>query len=121
MDAEPIIASLCRKVLSNHGYSLEVAKDGLQARCLIDSIYYDAYIVDVRTPLLEGINLCEYVRQKYPDRVSRIGIISGDVLSQETIDFMHDCGMPYLCKPFACEELLNLVNEILVTRQTTLH
>lgn len=49
------------------GCEISIAMDGQSALKLIESEYFDLYLLDYCLPDTTGIRLCEEIRQRYPD------------------------------------------------------
>ncbi len=70
----------------------------------IDRQAYDLIICDLRMPGLDGRQLYQYVKNKYPELLSRLIFVTGDTLHETTHKFLKECGCPVLIKPFLFEE-----------------
>ena len=67
-DDEPVIADLCRTVLENHGYRVEVAVDGVEALALFGQhrAAVRAVISDMAMPFMDGVDLTRAIRRLEP-------------------------------------------------------
>jgi two-component system OmpR family response regulator len=57
-------ADIIRKMLSQAGYTVEHARDGEEGLVLALNEPYDAAVLDVMLPKLDGIQLIEKIRKK---------------------------------------------------------
>ena len=74
---------------------------------------YDLLLVDIRTPVMDGKQLYHYIEDRYPELVNRVIFTTGDVMNNDTQDFLKQTGRPFLLKPFSPDELNTLIRETL--------
>ena len=74
---------------------------------------YDLFIIDIKMPEVNGMELYEHISSQYPELVNRIVFASGDVMGRETQLFLERTGRPYLFKPFNVSELIETVRDII--------
>jgi CheY-like chemotaxis protein len=113
VEDEPGITKVCLRTLIPQGYEVEVASNGSIAEGMLGSVEYDLILVDIRTPVMNGMQLYEYITDRHPELVSRVIFTTGDVISGDTQYFLEKSGQPVLVKPFTPEELTNIVGEAL--------
>jgi CheY-like chemotaxis protein len=113
VEDEPGITKVCLRTLIPQGYEVEVASNGSIAEGMLGSAEYDLILVDIRTPVMNGIQLYEYITDNYPELMKRVIFTTGDVISGDTQYFLEKSGQPVLAKPFTPEELIGIVNEVL--------
>ena len=65
VDDEPIIRELCINVLDD--YHVLVAKDGLEAIKVLETVEIDLVLSDVMMPSLDGLELLQKVKEEHPD------------------------------------------------------
>ncbi len=109
-DDRDLHASL-HATLVEAGYAVDSAYDGADGRFLGDTEPYDAVILDLGLPELDGVQVLEAWRTN--DRVFPVLILTArDQWSQKVAAF--DAGADdYLTKPFHTEELLARVRALL--------
>jgi CheY-like chemotaxis protein len=113
VEDEPGITKVCLRTLIPQGYEVEVATNGSIAEGMLGSAEYDLMLVDIRTPVMNGMQLYEYIIDKHPELMNRVIFTTGDVISGDTQYFLEKSGQPVLVKPFTPEELTNIVREAL--------
>jgi DNA-binding NtrC family response regulator len=113
VEDEPIIAEICSRVLSAEGFSIETAGNGRSGKAKVDEKSYDAIIIDLRMPVMDGRALFEYIKTALPDMLNRVIITSGEVISDDADTFITSCGRPFLRKPFSPKQLKEVVSEVL--------
>jgi two-component system, NtrC family, sensor kinase len=104
VDDEQPVLDLLSLYLQRLGHQPEVTHSGEEALQKIDRQAYDLIICDLRMPGLDGRQVYQYVKNKYPELLSRLIFVTGDTLHETTHKFLKECGCPVLIKPFLFEE-----------------
>ena len=107
------IASICCKSLTPEGYQVDTAGNGAIAETMLRKESYELLIIDVRTPVMNGQQFYQLIKERYPHLTDRVIFTSGDVASNDTQDFLDHSGQPFLLKPFTPDELKGLVRKTL--------
>ena len=110
------IAGFVVKGLKQAGYTVDHAKDGLDGLHLATSEQYDAAIVDLMLPKLDGLTLIEDLRRQHI--LTPVLILSARQSVSDRVKGLQTGGDDYLTKPFAFSELLARV-QALVRRATS--
>jgi two-component system OmpR family response regulator len=98
------IASFVVKGLKQSGYAVDRCADGEEALILAETTNYDAAIIDVMLPKLDGLSVIQRLRgQKIQTPVI---ILSARASVDDRIKGLQAGGDDYLTKPFAFSELL---------------
>ena len=113
VEDEPAICALCRRVLTDAGFEVDIAVNGKIAQDMIEKQQYDLYLLDIKLPVMTGKELYQWLEEKHPQLVNRVIFTSGSVVSGDTQSFLEQTGRPYLPKPFTAAELMNIVRETL--------
>ena len=113
VDDEPAICQLCRRVLTEAGFEVEIAGNGRMAQSTISKQEYGLYLFDIKMPLMDGKELYIWLREMYPRITSRILFTTGSATGQDTENFLRSSGRPVLLKPFTIEELKTLIGKAL--------
>ena len=104
IEDDPVLLDQVRTSLEDNGYSVDSASDGEEGHYLGDTEPYDAVILDLGLPKIDGITVLEKWRKenkKYPVLI----LTARDRWSEKVAGF--DAGADdYLTKPFQMEELL---------------
>jgi two-component system KDP operon response regulator KdpE len=103
VDDEPQIRSSLRRILLGHGYSVDVAQDGLEAVEQARGTRPDLILLDLAMPRMGGLSACQRIRE-----FSQAPIIALSVMGEEQDKVrVLDAGADdYVTKPFGAEELL---------------
>ena len=109
------IASFIVNGFKQAGFAVDHATDGESGLEMALTITYDAAIVDLMLPILDGLSLIDRLRQKGVD--TPILILSAKRALDNRIEGIQRGGDDYLVKPFAFSELLVRV-QALIRRST---
>jgi two-component system OmpR family response regulator len=110
------IASFVARGLKQAGYAVDHASDGETGLALAESTDYDAAIVDVMLPKLDGISLVR--RLRLARRLTPILFLSAKSSVDDRVRGLQSGGDDYLTKPFAFSELIARV-QALIRRATS--
>jgi two-component system copper resistance phosphate regulon response regulator CusR len=104
VEDEAKLSQFIKKGLQQEGIEVEIAADGLEGKRLAYMHRYEAIILDVNLPHINGFELCTLIRKKQPD-VPILMLTALDSIEDKTTGF--DSGADdYLPKPFEFKELL---------------
>ena len=97
--------------LKKAGYKVDVTGDGNEGLWFIESNEYDAVILDLMLPGLDGLSILKQVRQK--ENPVHILILSAKDTVNDRINGLKTGADDYLIKPFAFEELLARIQSLI--------
>src|ERR687893_1615140 len=103
VEDETRLATLRRKGLTEEGHGIDLAESGEEALDWVAVTDYDAIVLDVMLPGIDGLAVCRRLRQ---DRVHTpiLLLTARDAIRDRVVGL--DAGADdYLVKPFAFEEL----------------
>jgi two-component system OmpR family response regulator len=109
------IASFVVKGLQQNSYAVDHRADGQQGLALAQSVAYDAAIVDLMLPKLDGLSLIQQLRTRKVH--IPVLILSAKATVDDRVRGLQAGGDDYLTKPFAFSELLARV-QALIRRAT---
>ena len=113
VEDEPVICEICIRVLTSEGLKVDIAANGELAEAKLQESRYDLILIDIRTPIMNGKELYQWINEKYPELVSRVIFTTGDVMGGDTQSFLETAGRPFLPKPFTPDDLRTIVRETL--------
>ena len=113
LEDEPIIGRVTSRALQADGWEVEIAITGLIAKEKIETGNYDLMIFDVRTPLMSGIQLYEYMERSFPKLTGKVIFTTGDTLSGPSKSFLERVKNVYLSKPYSPSQLREAVQQAL--------
>ena len=98
------------KALRMSGYAVDISGDGEGGLWLAESNDYDAIILDIMLPKLDGLALLRSLRQK-GKRTPVLFLTAKDTI-EDRVDGLQTGADDYLVKPFALQELLARVQAL---------
>jgi len=111
IEDEVKIAQFIKRGLKEEGYAVDVANDGEEGHFLLSSNEYDAIILDLMLPKMDGLTLCRTLR-KEGNQTPIIMLTAKDTV-KDKVKGLDSGADDYLPKPFAFEELLARVRVVL--------
>ncbi|MGR2708164.1 DNA-binding response regulator [Pseudomonas sp. IB20] len=110
VEDEAKTADYLRKALTESGYVVEVALDGLEGQYLAQESEFDLIILDVMLPGLDGWQLLQIIRRKWQTPV--LFLTARDSV-EDRVKGLESGADDYLVKPFSYAELLARVRTLL--------
>ena len=113
IDDEESILEMVRETLAPYGYQVDVAADGETGlRCLAQT-NYDVTLCDWKMPGLSGRDVYERLRFKSRRQCERMIFITGDIINEQTRQFLEERKRLCLPKPFTTEEVRSAIGQVL--------
>jgi two-component system response regulator MprA len=111
VDDDPALSRTLRRALTIEGYDVECAEDGGEALQRLAAGHFDAVVLDVAMPRLDGLAVCRRMRERR-DRTPVLMLTARDAVDDRVAGL--DAGADdYLVKPFALDELNARVRALL--------
>jgi two-component system, OmpR family, response regulator MprA len=111
VDDDPALARTLRRALAIEGYAVESAADGAEALQRLAAARFDAVLLDVSMPRVDGLDVCRRMRRTH-DRTPVLMLTARDAVGDRVSGL--DAGADdYLVKPFALAELNARVRALL--------
>jgi two-component system OmpR family response regulator len=111
VEDDPKIAAFVAGGLRQHGFAVDTAGDGDEALALVATTAYDAAVVDVMLPRLDGLSLVRRLRAG--KNALPVLFLSARSSVDDRISGLQAGGDDYLTKPFAFSELLARVQALI--------
>src|SRR3989454_9791422 len=115
VEDDPKIASFVANGLKQSSYAVDHCSDGEEALFRAQTVSYDAAVVDLMLPKLDGLSLIQQLRAG--DFRVPVLILSAKASVDDRVRGLQAGGDDYLTKPFAFSELLARV-QALIRRST---
>jgi len=115
VEDEPRMATLLQRGLGEEGYAVDVAHDGTDGLWLGTEQDYDAIVLDVMLPGIDGLEVCRRLRAA--DRWAPILLLTARLAVEDRVHGLDAGADDYLTKPFSFAELAARVRA-LVRRQS---
>jgi two-component system response regulator RegX3 len=100
-DEESFIEAL-QVGLKREGFRVEVARDGMQALEMFDSVQPDLVLLDVMLPKMSGIDVCRQIRKK---SLTPIIMVTAKGAEIDTVVGLEVGADDYVTKPYRLREL----------------
>jgi two-component system copper resistance phosphate regulon response regulator CusR len=110
IEDEPKLADYLRKGLSENGYVVDVANDGIRGRLLACDGSYDLVLLDLMLPGVDGFGVLKAMRERGQTPV--LMLTARDKV-EDRVHGLQEGADDYLVKPFAFSELLARVGALL--------
>ncbi len=99
------------KVLTSAGFSVTVAKDGVEALSVLRHRRFDLLLLDVWMPRMNGLDLLERLRTRKVR--PRVVVMTSDEAPETLLEAVRQQAFTYVQKPIASLELLQTVRDVL--------
>jgi DNA-binding NtrC family response regulator len=116
-DDEPALRGLMAERMVERGFEVVEADSGDRALQLLDQFAFDVVITDLRMPGVDGTQVIEMARQRYPSIV--IIVITGYGTVKDAVDAIKRGATDFIAKPFQFDELMHVVRKGMEQRRLT--
>jgi len=116
IDDDDMVLIILRKLLEAEMFQVDVvlsARDGLTR---LPEKHYDIILCDMWMPGMSGKEFYYQVRRDFPEYQDRIILLTGDIASEVTWDFIEQRRLPYVLKPVSPPELRRKLEEVMGER-----
>jgi PAS domain S-box-containing protein len=113
VDDEPAILSFLKELLTNEGYQVETLERADDALEKLRNQRYDLIMLDIKLPVMSGIELYRHIEKTKPTMVPKVLFITGDMVEPSTRDFLEKTKASYITKPFNMDHLKKEANHVL--------
>jgi two-component system copper resistance phosphate regulon response regulator CusR len=110
IEDEAKIADYVKRGLSEAGYTVDVARDGIEGRYLALEGDYQVVVLDIMLPGIDGFGVLSALRQK---RGTPVLMLTARDRVEDRVQGLEAGADDYLVKPFAFSELLARVGALL--------
>lgn len=111
VEDDSTIASFIVNGLKQSGFAVDRAADGEQALSHFHTSTYDAAVLDIMLPKLDGLSVLSRLRQE--KCLVPVLILSAKASVEHRVAGLHAGGDDYLTKPFAFSELLARIHALI--------
>jgi CheY-like chemotaxis protein len=113
VEDEPSISQVCLRTLNADGFDVDIAINGVVAQDMLAKKEYDLCLIDIRTPVMNGKELYQHIKEEHPEYVQKVIFTTGDIMDGKLEMFLEETGNQYLPKPFTPDELRTIVRQAL--------
>ncbi|MBI5469103.1 MAG: response regulator [Deltaproteobacteria bacterium] len=113
VDDDSVLRRMYSDILTESGYSVETASNGLDAFNKLLGSAFDLVVTDINMPLLDGIGLYLAATRRHPYLRNRFLFITGNPEAElEAISVISEFKSACISKPFKLQELMDHVGSI---------
>jgi len=110
VDDETHMRTTLSDILSDEGFNVDTAADGLTAVAMCESHEYSAVLLDVRVPGIDGVETFRRIRRQHEDlRVVMMSAYGCDDLKQTALG---EGAVAFLSKPLDIENVIDLIRDV---------
>jgi len=113
IDDEPVVADVLRDLLGKEGFEVEVAATAGEGRELVESVQWDALLLDLMLPDADGLDVLRWARDRKPELAVVMITAFGTV--ENAVAAMKSGAFHYVTKPFKNDEVRHLVTRAVQT------
>lgn len=118
VDDEPRLRQVTAQLLRSDGFDVSTAANGEEALAQLETERFTLVLSDVRMPVMDGIELLQRIRARWPDVAVVMVTAIADV--DVAVSCLAHGAMDYLTKPFHVEELRARIGKALEKRRLIL-
>jgi ATP-dependent Lon protease len=114
VDDEEIARKNLAHVLTKEEYDVVAVADGQQALNQLETGEFDVVLTDLRMGKIDGMDLLDRVKVRYPD--TKVIMVTGYATVPSAIEAMQKGAFHYIAKPFKLEEVRATIKRALETK-----
>jgi two-component system NtrC family sensor kinase len=115
IDDEPDIRRSISKFLTRTGWEVFLADSGEEGLRLLEEGGFEVVLCDLRMPGMSGHEFYRRLQAVDSPVIQRLIFMTGDVVSPEAQNFLAEAARPVLPKPFALQELVEALSQVVPT------
>jgi diguanylate cyclase (GGDEF)-like protein/PAS domain S-box-containing protein len=104
VDDDETIRSSLALILEKMGYETEIAGTGRKAMERVQASFFNAALLDIRLPDMEGMELLASIKEAHPDMV--VIMVTGHASLETAVRAVNEGASAYITKPFSMDEVL---------------
>ncbi len=112
VDDSPSVRRVVSNMLKQHGWEVQMARDGLEALDLISHETPAAVLLDIEMPRMDGYELIATVRAQEQYRTLPLVVLTSRAATKHQQRAMQLGASSYVVKPYQDEELINTLNSL---------
>jgi DNA-binding NtrC family response regulator len=107
VEDDDLMQRMLQDSLTQSGYDLTIASDGMEGLTKFRDSYYDLVLLDIKLPKMDGIKLLQKIKEISPDEIVIIMTAFGSV--ETAVQAMKMGAYDYITKPFLSNELVLII------------
>ncbi|NWF51918.1 MAG: endopeptidase La [Nitrospirae bacterium] len=118
VDDEEIARRNLEHILKKEGHLVITASSGVEALEKMQASVFDVVLTDIRMERINGFELLEKTKDKYPD--TRVIMITGYASMDSAIESIKKGAFHYIAKPFKIDEVRSVVKQAIEKKLSTI-
>jgi len=114
VDDDPLALETLQDVLEEEGYDIHAVSRGIEALDAAQQTNFDAALVDIRLPDVDGLTVLERLMQV--DARLPVILLTAQATVDSTIQALNDGAFAYLTKPYHMDELKSTLRRAVTTK-----
>ncbi len=115
VDDEPALRTLMAERLATRGFEVVTCESGERAIELLDQFAFDIVVTDLRLPGVDGGQVIDAARERYPGIVTIV--ITGFGTVKDAVDAIKRGASDFIAKPFQFDELMHVLHKAMEQRR----
>jgi DNA-binding NtrC family response regulator len=107
VDDEETFVQVVHTMLTQEGYKVETAKDGVMAINILQQRTFDLVLLDVKLPRVDGVEVLKFIREHSYD--TQVIMLTGVLDVKIAVECMQLGAYNYITKPYGSDELLAVI------------
>src|SRR5947209_10867619 len=112
VDDSPSVRRVVSNMLKQHGWEVQMARDGLEALDMISHETPAAVLLDIEMPRMDGYELIATVRAQQQYRMLPLVVLTSRAAAKHQQRAIQLGANSYVVKPYQDEELINTLNTL---------
>ncbi|HPI54772.1 MAG TPA: response regulator [Chitinophagaceae bacterium] len=113
VDDDPYILMSLEFLMKKNGFNVLVARNGTEAKAIIDEFIPDIVLLDIMMPDVNGYEICRYIKSQKKLVDCKVIFLSAKS-TEADIQKGYDLGASlYISKPFSTRTIVNQIKELL--------
>jgi PAS domain S-box-containing protein len=102
---------VAQQMLERLGYKVDIVANGIEALHALERRHYDVVLMDVKMPVMDGLEATRIIRQRWSDKGPKIIAITAYALEGDREKFMAAGMDSYIAKPVQIEDLARVLRD----------
>jgi len=111
VEDEPNVVSVISRGLTEEGFKVSIAPDGLIGEQMAKNNHFDLIILDIMLPGINGLELCKIIKNEKPN--TPIIMLTALGTTENVVNGLDNGADDYLIKPFKFAELFARIRTLL--------
>ncbi len=117
IDDEPANVKLLHKILERKGYqNIQLTTDSREVESLCDETEFDAFLLDIRMPHIDGYGIMKMLSQRFVDDYMPVLVLTAQTDRDTRLKALESGAKDFLTKPFDQLEALTRIYNLLEVR-----